>query len=142
LGNPHILLIEHKGDKGFKHIYDLVDRFHYKNLGRKGKKFSIVKHTSIPSRLCNVKKIKSKQKPKKNKINIDALIVRDFRKGDEEGIARLIYKNYGLSYVKDDFYYPSKILEGEGKKFVSIITEANNKVVGHFALELMPDQYK
>jgi N-acetylglutamate synthase-like GNAT family acetyltransferase len=65
--------------------------------------------------------------------------IREFQEGDEEGVARLIYKNYGYSYVKDLFYYPHKILEYHGKKFYSIIAEADGKIIGHFAFLLVPD---
>ena len=126
---------------GFNRIYDLVDVFEYHNLGRDGKKFVIIKYashplhqtlseTTTPNPLTDKEEIADPQTPIK---------FREFQEGDEEGIARLIYKNYGYSYVKDLFYYPHKILEYHGKKFYSIIAEAEGKIIGHFAFLLIPD---
>ncbi|MEA3418954.1 MAG: ATP-binding protein [Campylobacterota bacterium] len=134
--NTHILPIDHEEDRGFNHIYTLVDKFHYKNLGKKGKRFTIIKHTALPLEACQIKETGEKELTEIEKKNLQ-LIIRDFKKGDEEDIARLIYQNYGLSYVKEDFYYPKKILTGQGKKFVSIVLEANKTVIGHFALIIM-----
>ena len=129
-----ILPINHKSDRGFDHIYALVDSFYYKNLGKGGKKFTIIKRTSLPLDVCqNCSKASKKPIDKNLKVTI-----RDFRRGDEESIARLIYRNYGLSYAKAIFYYPRKILSGEGKEFASIIAQIEGKIVGHFALLLMP----
>ena len=102
-----------EASKGFNRIYDLMDVFEYHNLGKEGKKFVVIKYVSHS--VCNRKDrpISSfpPSKEKKSK-NIDPnlpIIIREFQEGDEEGIAYLIYKNYGHSYVKDLFYYPQKI---------------------------------
>jgi anti-sigma regulatory factor (Ser/Thr protein kinase)/N-acetylglutamate synthase-like GNAT family acetyltransferase len=118
--------IEHKG---FQKIHKLMDKFTYKNLGTKGKKFTILKYSSssiedIPKKSDNYKK---------EIVSIDQLVIREFKAGDEDDISRLIYENYGLSYVKDMFYYPSKILEFHGKKFYSIVVDNGYEIVGHFA---------
>jgi len=124
-------MLEQKEHKGFNKIHKLVDKFTYKNLGAKGKKFTIFKYSSssiidIPKKSNHIQKV----------IESDKLTIREFRAGDENDISRLIYENYGLSYVKDMFYYPSKILEYHGKKFYSIVVDNGFEVVGHFAFVL------
>lgn len=121
--------------KGFQKIHELMDRFTYKNLGTKGKKFTIFKYSS--SSILDIPKRSNNDKQKI--VHSDQLIVREFRVGDEDDISRLIYENYGLSYVKDMFYYPSKILEYHGKKFYSIVVDNGYEIVGHFAFVLGED---
>ncbi len=121
--------------KGFQKIHKLMDKFTYKNLGTKGKKFTIFKYSSssildIPNKSTH---------NKKDTVQSEQLVVRAFSAGDENGISRLIYENYGLSYVKDMFYYPSKILEYHGKKFYSIVVDNGHEIVGHFAFVLAED---
>lgn len=129
-------IIKKEDTKGFSKIFKLVDKFEYKNLGTQGKKFTIVKYSSysIVNKLSkkNSEEIIKKQENKN-------LTIRAFKKGDEHGISRLIYENYGLSYVKDMFYYPSKILEYHGHKFYSIVVDNSQEIVGHFAFVLSED---
>jgi len=119
---------------GFQRIRNLVERFTFKNLGKSGKVFTLIKQSTKPRELYQTPK-KRKKTIAKEKLKVST---RDFRKGDEKSIATLIYRNYGLSYGKEDFYYPYLILEEQGKSYVSIVAEADDKVVGHFALILMP----
>jgi N-acetylglutamate synthase-like GNAT family acetyltransferase/anti-sigma regulatory factor (Ser/Thr protein kinase) len=126
---------------GFKRVYDLVDVFEYHNLGKDGKKFVIIKYASHPLH-CTLPQIASPLIESENEETVDPntpVEIRGFQEGDEEGVAHLIYKNYGYSYVKDLFYYPHKILEYHGKKFYSIVAEAEGKIIGHFAFLLVPD---
>ena len=120
--------------KGFRRIRNLVESFTFINLGKAGKVFTLIKQSTKPHELYN--------ETKKPKIPIDRkklkVSTRDFRDGDEKSIATLIYRNYGLSYGKEDFYYPHIIREEQGKSYVSIIAEADKKIVGHFALILVP----
>jgi N-acetylglutamate synthase-like GNAT family acetyltransferase/anti-sigma regulatory factor (Ser/Thr protein kinase) len=120
--------------KGFQRIRELVEHFAFKNLGKAGKVFTLIKQSTKPRALYTLP-----SKPKK-KIDKENLVVktREFHDGDEKQIASLIYRNYGLSYGKEDFYYPNLIREKQGTDYVSIVAEADGKVVGHFALILMP----
>ena len=120
--------------KGFKKIRGLVEHFTFKNLGKAGKVFTLIKQSTKPEELYEAP-TKSRKKIDKEKLKVTT---RDFQNGDEKSIATLIYRNYGLSYGKEDFYYPHLIREEQGKSYVSIIAEADGKVVGHFALILMP----
>ena len=120
--------------KGFKRIRSLVEQFSFKNLGKAGKVFTLIKQSAKPMELYTVHK-KTKKPIDRKKLNVTT---RDFRDGDEKSIATLIYRNYGLSYGKEDFYYPYIIRDEQGKSYVSIIAESDGKIVGHFALILMP----
>jgi len=123
---------------GFNRIYQLADHFEYKNLGKEGKKFIIIKYASHPSHLSS--HTDQDKIPEEKKIDFDIPVhVRDFREGDEEGIAYLIYRNYGHSYIKDIFYYPQKIVSDHGKAFYSVVAEHQGNIIGHFAFILVPE---
>ena len=135
--------IDKEASAGFNRIYDLVDTFEYHNLGKEGKKFVIIKYASHPwikQTYLSIQDALRFEKKKKEVMDPNAPItIREFSEGDEEGIATLIYKNYGHSYIKDLFYYPQKILEFHGKKFYSVVAESNGRIVGHFAFILVPE---
>jgi GNAT superfamily N-acetyltransferase len=120
--------------KGFKRVRTLVEHFGFKNLGKAGKIFTLIKQSTKPKALYDIP-VRSRKKIDKENLVVKT---RDFHDGDEKGIASLIYRNYGLSYGKEDFYYPYLIREKQGSSYVSIVAEANDRVVGHFALVLMP----
>ncbi len=135
-------IIDEKKDEGFNRIYKNVNKFEYKNLGKNGKIFSIIKYIKHNHIIKN-KIVSEINKPKQHKhISPDtSIIVRNYLNGDEEAIAKLIYENYGYSYIKESFYYPKKIRELQNKKIFSIVAlDANlNTIVGHFALIKMAD---
>ena len=130
---PRAVPINLKEDKGFNRIYKLTDQFEYFNLGKDGKKFSIIKFLSHPHKKEEYQEHIS-QKDTEEEIKESDIVIREYKKGDEESISRLIYRNYGYTYLKSLFYYPKKIAEHEGSKFYSIVAEINSKIVGHFAL--------
>ncbi len=135
--------LKREDSSGFNRIYDLVDSFEYHNLGKEGKKFVIIKYASHPIHTQRDPSSLVSSSAKKEKREISnpnvPITIREFAQGDEEGIATLIYKNYGHSYIKDLFYYPQKIAELHGKKFHSVVAESNGKIVGHFAFILIPE---
>ena len=135
--------IEKDASLGFNRIYDLVDTFEYHNLGKEGKKFVIIKYAShswlTQTYLAIQNSLHSKKEEKKVVDTNSPITIREFKEGDEERVAYLIYKNYGHSYIKDLFYYPQKIAELHGKKFHSVIAESNGEIVGHFAFILVPE---
>jgi len=140
-GKHNAVPLQREVSHGFNRIYDLVDVFEYHNLGKDGKKFVIIKYASHPFHQMVSKNTIPVSAPDEQKTTDPQtpIEVREFQEGDEEGVARLIYKNYGYSYVKDLFYYPDKILEYHGKKFYSIIAEVQGNIIGHFAFLLVPD---
>ncbi len=135
--------IDKEASAGFNRIYDLVDTFEYHNLGKEGKKFVIIKYASHPwikQTYLSIQDALRFEKKKKEVMDPNApIIIREFAEGDEEGVATLIYKNYGHSYIKDLFYYPQKILEYHGEKFYSVVAESEGKIIGHFAFILIPE---
>ncbi len=135
--------LKEDASEGFNRIYDLMDLFEYQNLGKDGKKFIIIKYASHPLHKEETQKKTlfrdDKKRDAEKKADTVPITVREFAEGDEEGIARLIYKNYGYSYIKDLFYYPQKVFESHGKKFYSIVAQRGEKIIGHFALVLVPE---
>lgn len=135
--------LEKDASLGFNRIYNLVDTFEYHNLGKEGKKFIIIKYASHPWNIQNNLSIQASFSHKKEVKEVAdpniPVTIREFKEGDEEGVATLIYKNYGHSYIKDLFYYPLKILEFHGKKFYSVVAECDGKIVGHFAFVLVAE---
>ncbi len=131
---PRAVPINLKEDKGFNRIYKLTDQFDYFNLGKEGKKFSIIKFLSHPHTGEKLKEENKEHQKKDITTGDENIVIREYKKGDEESISRLIYRNYGYTYLKDLFYYPKKIAQNEGKKFFSIVAQTNSKIVGHFAL--------
>lgn len=130
--------IDLKEDKGFNRIYNLTDSFEYLNLGKEGKKFTIIKYSSHPL-FPKPTSAKDDEETSNNLENREIKVkVRHFQEGDEEAIAKLIYQNYGHSYIKDLFYYPKQILEYHGTKFFSIVALVEDEIVGHFALMKIP----
>ena len=129
--------IDLREEKGFNRIWNVTDHFEYKNLGKEGKKFTIIKYLGH--------KIHTEQTPTAQKSALrkprDQIhpIIREYRPGDEEAIARLIYQNYKHTYIKDLFYYPKQIAKFHGSKFHSIVAEADGEIIGHFALVKVPD---
>ncbi len=124
-----------KEDKGFNRIYKLTDKFEYFNLGKDGKKFSVIKFLPHPHRKSSQEEKKDKY-PTKESIDeaVKKIVIREYKKGDEESISKLIYRNYGYTYLKDLFYYPKKIAENENRKFFSVVAEIEGEIIGHFAL--------
>ncbi len=135
--------IEKEASTGFNRIYDLMDVFEYHNLGKEGKKFVIIKYASYPlhtQKNLSIQASRSSEQDEKEVTDTNIPItIREFAEGDEEGIAHLIYKNYGHSFIKDLFYYPQKILEFHGKEFYSVVAQSDGRIVGHFAFILVPE---
>ncbi len=131
-------------NKGLNRVFLLVDDFRYTNLGLGGKKFSVVKYVPIHLRLKEEIPFYSDigtEVDEDLKAHLrDKLKVRSYKEGDEVQITRLIYKNYGYTYFKDLFYYPEKIRQKEKSGQIhSIVAEIDGKIVGHFALVMVPN---
>jgi N-acetylglutamate synthase-like GNAT family acetyltransferase/anti-sigma regulatory factor (Ser/Thr protein kinase) len=135
--------IDKDASLGFNRIYKLVDIFEYHNLGKEGKKFVIIKYISDPLHTKNnLTAHTSHTFTEQTKESVDTeipIVIREFKEGDEDGVAYLIYKNYGHSYIKDLFYYPQKIAQLHGKHFYSVVAESNGRIIGHFAFILIPE---
>ena len=123
---------KYKSKTGLFRIYELVDTFEYKNLHKDGKRLSISQNFN----LCYDLKDDTVTQEIHNKEDVlQGLKIRSFRKGDGDGIAKLIYRNYNFSYYKDTFYIPHKVREAnESKAVTSIVAYYKNELIGHFAL--------
>jgi len=117
---------------GLYRIYELVDRFYYYDLGKKGKRFSITQDLN----LCYDLKGESVSFESYDKDDVLKNIhVRTFLIGDGDGIAKLIYRNYSFSYYKETFYIPHMVREANLSKAVtSIVAYYHDELIGHFAL--------
>ena len=88
--------IDHSGDhrKGFYRIYDLVERFYFTPLPNEGKRFTLLQSFD---RCFDIKTAQAiEEKINKEKV-LGSLTVRSFVRGDGDGIAKLIYRNYNYS---------------------------------------------
>ena len=117
---------------GLYRIYQLVDRFEYKHLGKHGKRLSLVQYFN----LCYDLKSNTVSSEAYDKDEVlQGITIRRFEKGDGDGIAKLIYRNYNFSYYKDIFYIPHKVREANlDKSVTSIVAYYKRELIGHFAL--------
>ena len=123
---------KYRHQTGIYRIYDLVDRFEYKDLNKSGKRLSLIQNFNLCYDLKN--DTVTTENYKKEDV-LKALQVRTFHVGDGDGIAKLIYRNYHFSYYKETFYIPYKVREAnENKSVTSIVAYYHNELIGHFAL--------
>jgi len=118
--------------KGLYRVYELVDSFEYRDLGKQGKRLSIRQDFN----LCYDLKTDTVEHESYNKEEVlKDLHVRTFQIGDGDGIAKLIYKNYNFSYYKETFYIPHEVRKANLDKVVtSIVAYYKDELIGHFAL--------
>jgi N-acetylglutamate synthase-like GNAT family acetyltransferase/anti-sigma regulatory factor (Ser/Thr protein kinase) len=121
---------------GLKRIVTQVDEFRFSHLGKEGKAFTIFKAHPIELEEAAALPYSDLSDESPATLKPDAITIRDFRPGDEEGISRLIYSNYTYSYYKSLFYYPKKIREMNEKGEIASVVAVTEKgrIVGHFAL--------
>lgn len=123
---------KYKRQTGMYRIYQLVDEFTYKDLGKEGKRLTLVQHFDLCYDLKN-DTVTTQEYDKKEVLK--ALKIRTFLPGDGDGIAKLIYRNYNFSYYKETFYIPHKVREANlNKKVTSIVAYYHDELIGHFAL--------
>jgi anti-sigma regulatory factor (Ser/Thr protein kinase) len=117
---------------GLYRIYQLVDRFEYEHLGKNGKRLSLIQYFN----LCyDLKSNSVSSEPYDKDEVLRGITIRRFQKGDGDGIAKLIYRNYNFSYYKDIFYIPHKVREANlDKSVTSIVAYYKHELIGHFAL--------
>ncbi len=118
--------------KGFYLIYDLVDRFYFKPLSEGGKRFTIIQTFTDCFDLMTQQIVRSDID--KQQV-LDRLEIRSFVKGDGDGIAKLIYRNYDYTYYKHLFYNPQEVRKvNESGDINSIVAVYDDEIIGHFAL--------
>jgi len=126
--------IDHSGEhrKGFYRIYDLVERFYFTPMPNEGKRFSLVQSFD---RCFDIKVNKAIEEQINKEKVLQALQVRSFVRGDGDGIAKLIYRNYNYTYYKNLFYEPQEVRRvNESGDVHSIVAVYNQQIIGHFAL--------
>jgi len=118
--------------KGLYRVYQLVDEFTYLDLGKKGKRLSIMQDF----KLCyNLKNESVEQEHFEKEKVLNDIQIRSFEIGDGDGIAKLIYRNYNFSYYKETFYIPHKVREANlNNEVTSIVAYYHKELIGHFAL--------
>ncbi len=81
---------------------------------------------------------------RKNEISTKNIIIERLNPEDAYQVSKLIYITYGYTYPNEDLYYPETIKKlNETGKLVSIVAKdkSNNKLVGHYALEIYGNPY-
>jgi len=117
--------------KGFYRIYDLIDTFYFSNLGKEGKRFTLISHLKN----CQLSQAVTTQEDTHQKISHSDIEVRPFITSDAQEISRLIYRNYDYTYYKAMFYDPKAIaLQNTSQHIHSFISLHQEKIIGHFAL--------
>ena len=119
---------------GFKLIEHLVDEFIFLNKGRAGKEFRLVKHNT-GEHIAEILLQDPLDDPIPSTTASD-YVVTPITAADAEDVAKLIYRTYGYTYIKEELYYPNKIelaLERD-EKFGVIARTRKGEAVGYFAV--------
>ncbi len=119
---------------GFELVRHLVDDFSFVNRGRQGKEFRVIK--SITSEHIAELILKDDLTAQANTAPETEYVMTLMEPKDAEDAARLIYRTYGNTYIKDELYFPKKIemaLE-QGDKFGVIVRTPEEEAVGYFAV--------
>ena len=118
---------------GLELIKHLADDFIFLNRGRDGKEFRIVKDI-VSEHIADIipeEEIKIEEPPS----DVDYRIM-DITPDHAEDISKLIYRNYGHTYVKEEMYFPKKIalaLERRDK-FGVVVYSNDDEIAGNFAV--------
>lgn len=119
---------------GFELIRHLVDDFIFINKGRAGKEFRLIKNNTaehIADLLLDQET--GRETPASPETTY---VVQPVTEADAEDVAKLIYKTYGYTYIKEELYFPKKIelaLERE-EKFGVLARTMEGEAVGYFAV--------
>ncbi len=119
---------------GFEVIRHMVDDFVFINKGRGGKEFRLVKKTSGE----HIADLLVEERPPSQTLPAPdtTYVIEPAHEEDAEDIAKLIYRTYGYTYVKEELYFPKKIalaFERE-EKFGVIARTSEGEAVGYFAV--------
>lgn len=111
-------------------LHKLLDRYHYANLGKAGRKVEMALYASNA-------RVNMDTGKKKDPAGDDSLSCIRFAEHDDlTGIARLFYTSYGYSYINDAVYYPKRLAEqiAGGSLISAVAVSQKNRVIGHVAL--------
>jgi len=117
---------------GFEVIRHCVDDFAFLNKGWQGKEFRLVQHIEA-EHIAELQPADTAEEPDDpDQVDYHLSFVGP---EDVEDVAKMIYRVYGYSYVKEDLYYPDRIeraLENDDKFGVMVRTD-RGRAVGYFA---------
>jgi anti-sigma regulatory factor (Ser/Thr protein kinase)/N-acetylglutamate synthase-like GNAT family acetyltransferase len=123
---------------GFAVMRRMVDDFAFLNKGRQGKEFRLVQHIEAEHIADLEPADTAEEAADPEAVEYE---LRPAEPEDAEDIAKLIYRVYGYTYVKEDLYYPDRIeraLESD-EKFGVVVRTSAGRAVGYFAVLLRPD---
>ena len=117
-----------------------VDAFEFHNLGREGKEIHLIKYLPFKSvtELHEAHELEryeapSEKPPASPEKKQYAILPMELTQSLE--VSRLFYRAYGYSYGIESIYYPDRFTKlHEDGTIVSVVTVADNEVVGHVAL--------
>lgn len=119
---------------GFAIMKALCDEFLFVNRGREGKEFRFVTHIDAKhiTELYQQESLKSPE----HDISPVNFNISPIDESDAEDIAKLIYRTYGLTYVKEDLYYPKRIqLSVKNRQKLGVMVRTwDGEPVGYFAI--------
>jgi len=119
-------------------IKKLMDEVQFKNLGKHGKEWHLIKkfsHKRIDLHIHKDDKMRINPSSK-DEIEDFEYTVRPFEATDALSLCKLAYFTYGYSY-SDYIYYPQKVIKMvENKELIShVAVNKKGEVIGHVALE-------
>jgi anti-sigma regulatory factor (Ser/Thr protein kinase)/GNAT superfamily N-acetyltransferase len=118
---------------GFTVVRHCVDDFAFLNRGHEGKEFRIVQH--IESEHIADYVTLEPDLPDADREDV-SYTISDVQPHEAEEIAKLIYRTYGYTYVREELYYPDRIERAleQGEKSGVIVRTDQGRAVGYFAV--------
>jgi len=121
-----------KGDErlGLEIMQSSVDEFRVENLGFGGRRQCLIKYyDKLPI-------LAVKDKSGDNEVIENAVItIRPPKREEILGISRAFYNEYGLTYLREDIYYPERFYAciNKGQIYSTIAVDQNGGFAGHLA---------
>ncbi len=118
---------------GFAVVDHCVDDFAFLNRGREGKEFRLVQHVES-EHIADFHPTEA-QVPDADREDV-SYTFSPVQPRDAEDIAKLIYRTYGYTYVREDLYYPERIERAleQDEKFGVVVRSDSGRAVGYFAV--------
>jgi len=115
---------------GLEIVRNMTEHFLFLNRGKEGKEFRLSKQLS-EQRFTDLETEKGVESEEAKAYQIDRVA-----KEDAEDIAKLIYRSYGYSYVKEDVYFPkqNRLAIERGKKFGVLARTDKGRPVGYLVV--------
>jgi GNAT superfamily N-acetyltransferase len=117
-----------------------VDAFEFHNLGREGKEIHLIKYLPFKSvvdlhEASELERYEGIGDEKVKAVEKRAYDLRTMFLSESLEVSKLFYRAYGYSYGIESIYYPDRFTKlHEDGTIVSMVTVADNEVVGHVAL--------